>query len=178
MRSLYCCSDGVRGRGAPMTYLSHTASFQFNERIAPSNRGIKHLVTLLSERLETSRPFSLRGGSCVVYAKHYATNDRCAHMTWRLVSALVISFAILGCKAKTDSNNFRPTNGLGTVWVAFTLAWLGLLFPDIAGKWAKIDDRSVTRLISAAILFASAVVLADYYYDLKLVDVIRSSGLE
>ncbi len=43
LRSLYCCSDGVRGRGAPVTYLSHTASFHSNERIAPSNRGIKHL---------------------------------------------------------------------------------------------------------------------------------------
>jgi len=43
LRSLYCCSDGVRGRGAPMTYLSHAASFHSNERIAPSNRGIKHL---------------------------------------------------------------------------------------------------------------------------------------
>lgn len=44
LRSLYCCSDGVRGRGAPVTYLSHMASFHSNERIAPSNRGIKHLV--------------------------------------------------------------------------------------------------------------------------------------
>lgn len=35
LRSLYCCSDGVRGRDAPMTYLSHTASFHPNERIAP-----------------------------------------------------------------------------------------------------------------------------------------------
>ncbi len=43
LRSLYCCSDGVRGRGAPMTYLSHTASFHSNERIAPSNPGIKHV---------------------------------------------------------------------------------------------------------------------------------------
>ena len=43
LRSLYCCSDGVRGRGAPVTYLSHMASFHSNERIAPSNRGIKHL---------------------------------------------------------------------------------------------------------------------------------------
>jgi len=43
LRSLYCCSDGVRGRGAPMTYLSHAASFHSNERIAPANRGIKHL---------------------------------------------------------------------------------------------------------------------------------------
>ncbi|HEX8556202.1 MAG TPA: hypothetical protein VF695_15975, partial [Sphingomonas sp.] len=41
LRSLYCCSDGVRGRGAPVTNLSHTASFHPNERIAPSNRGIK-----------------------------------------------------------------------------------------------------------------------------------------
>ncbi len=46
LRSLYCCSDGVRGRGAPVTYLSHTASFHSNEGIAPSNRGIKHLTTM------------------------------------------------------------------------------------------------------------------------------------
>lgn len=43
LRSLYCCSEGVRGRGAPMTYLSHMASFHSHERIAPSNPGIKHL---------------------------------------------------------------------------------------------------------------------------------------
>ncbi len=40
---LYCCSDGVRDRGAPVTYLSHTISFHANERIAPSNPGINHL---------------------------------------------------------------------------------------------------------------------------------------
>ena len=44
LRSLYCSSDGVRGRGAPMTNLSHNASFHSRERIAPSNRGIKHLM--------------------------------------------------------------------------------------------------------------------------------------
>ena len=49
LRSLYCCSDGVRGRGAPMTYLSHTASFHSNERITPSNRGIKHLGSVLNQ---------------------------------------------------------------------------------------------------------------------------------
>ena len=54
LRSLYCCSDGVRGRGAPMTYLSHMASFHSNEGIAPSNRGIKHLrvSTLVSRGLD------------------------------------------------------------------------------------------------------------------------------
>src|SRR5690606_14084646 len=41
LRSLYCCSDGVRGRGAAMTNLSQSASFHSRERIAPSNRGIK-----------------------------------------------------------------------------------------------------------------------------------------
>ena len=40
--SLYCCSDGVRGRGAAVTNLSNSASFHSFERIAPSNRGIKH----------------------------------------------------------------------------------------------------------------------------------------
>lgn len=43
LRSLYCCSDGVRGRGASVTNLSDRASFHSIERIAPSNRGIKHL---------------------------------------------------------------------------------------------------------------------------------------
>jgi hypothetical protein len=41
LRSLYCCSDGVRGRVTPVTNLSHAASFYAFERIAPSNRGIK-----------------------------------------------------------------------------------------------------------------------------------------
>lgn len=44
LRSLYCCSDGVRGRGTPMTNLSYNASFHSFERIAPSNHEIKHLV--------------------------------------------------------------------------------------------------------------------------------------
>ncbi len=43
LRSLYFCSDGVRGRVTPVTYLPHAASFHSNERIAPSNRGTKHL---------------------------------------------------------------------------------------------------------------------------------------
>jgi hypothetical protein len=32
----------VRGRGAAVKYLSHNASFHSKEKIAPSNRGIKH----------------------------------------------------------------------------------------------------------------------------------------
>src|SRR6056297_1391972 len=44
LRSLYCCSDGVRDRGAAMTYLSQKVSFHSIEWIAPSNPGIKHLV--------------------------------------------------------------------------------------------------------------------------------------
>ena len=45
LRSLYCCSDGVRGRGAAMTYLSHKTPFHSIEWIAPSKHGIKHLGT-------------------------------------------------------------------------------------------------------------------------------------
>src|SRR6056297_922052 len=44
LRSLYCSSDGVRGRGAAMANLSHSASFHSCERITPANRGIKQLV--------------------------------------------------------------------------------------------------------------------------------------
>ncbi len=42
--SLYCCPDGVRGRGAPATNSSHRVSIQSRERIAPSNRGIERLA--------------------------------------------------------------------------------------------------------------------------------------
>src|SRR6056297_2588579 len=51
LRSLCCCSDGVRGRGAAMTYLSHKASFHSIEWIAPSNPGIKRLGAALNDRL-------------------------------------------------------------------------------------------------------------------------------
>jgi len=44
LRLLNFCSDCVRGRGAAMTYLSYSASFHSKEQIAPSSRGIKHLV--------------------------------------------------------------------------------------------------------------------------------------
>src|SRR4051812_25467908 len=53
LRTLYRCSDSVPCRGAPVTYLTHTASFHSNEKIAPSDRGIKHLaadlVTMIGE---------------------------------------------------------------------------------------------------------------------------------
>ena len=39
--SLYCCSHGVRGRGAAMTYLSHNASFHSHENITPSPPGTR-----------------------------------------------------------------------------------------------------------------------------------------
>lgn len=45
LRSLYCCSSGIRGRGASMANLSHRASFHSFDRIAPSNHGIKQLGT-------------------------------------------------------------------------------------------------------------------------------------
>ena len=48
--SLYCSSDGVRGRGAAMTNLSHDASFQTCGRIAPANRGIKRLDPKVTEQ--------------------------------------------------------------------------------------------------------------------------------
>jgi hypothetical protein len=45
LQSLYCCSDGVRSRGAAVTYLSHNASFHSKKQIAPSNRGTERLGT-------------------------------------------------------------------------------------------------------------------------------------
>lgn len=44
LRLLYCNSDGVRRRGAAVTYLSHKAPFHSIEWIAPSNLRIKQAV--------------------------------------------------------------------------------------------------------------------------------------
>ena len=48
----------MRGRGAAVKYLSHNASFHSKEKIAPSNRGIKHLATTFTG-LEFVNPFVL-----------------------------------------------------------------------------------------------------------------------
>ena len=47
--SLYCCSDGVRVRGAAVKYLSHNASFHSKKQIATLNCGIKHNLCWLTE---------------------------------------------------------------------------------------------------------------------------------
>jgi hypothetical protein len=43
-----------------VTYLSHTASFHSNERIAPSNRGIKHLDKLADH--DVAEAYEASGG--------------------------------------------------------------------------------------------------------------------
>jgi len=52
-----------------MTYLSHTASFPSNERIAPSNRGIKHL------KLGRGNADALRDVVRDYAIKHLGTDD-------------------------------------------------------------------------------------------------------
>jgi predicted PurR-regulated permease PerM len=44
--TFYLLATGVLGRGVPVTYLSHAASFHSTERITPSNSGIKHLAAI------------------------------------------------------------------------------------------------------------------------------------
>nr|WP_246043984.1 fumarylacetoacetate hydrolase family protein [Ruegeria sediminis] len=59
LRSLYCCSDDVRGRGAAVTNLSHSTSFHSREWIAPSNRGIKHLAPYVLTANKERHPAAL-----------------------------------------------------------------------------------------------------------------------
>ncbi len=49
LRWLYCSFDSVRGCGAPVTNLSHSAALHTREGIAPSNHGINQLA--LSEQV-------------------------------------------------------------------------------------------------------------------------------
>jgi len=93
----YCSSDGMRGRGASITDLSHRASFHSYERTAPSNRGIKHLGACL-------RCFPYRTGGVVVlpwYSPsllHHAAFARKIHLSrlFRIVEARPLTG--LGCQ--------------------------------------------------------------------------------
>jgi transposase len=80
LRSLYCCSDGVRGRGAPVTYLSHNASFHSSEWIAPSNRGIKHVTDANGRPLS----FFITAGKISDYAGAAALLDDLPKAKWML----------------------------------------------------------------------------------------------
>jgi hypothetical protein len=46
---LYCSTDRLCRRGAAMKNLSHSASLQPKDKIAPSNAGTKHLRAFSSE---------------------------------------------------------------------------------------------------------------------------------
>ena len=107
LRSLYCRSDGVRGRGAAMTYLSHSASFHSKEQIAPSNHGIKHLGCKLiykrermSERLaflETnalgSFTYLLRHCLCIKSASAPAYDHRLLSCENRFLQSQIIALS-------------------------------------------------------------------------------------
>lgn len=76
LRSLYCCSDGVRGRGAPVTYLSHMPSFHSNERIAPSNLGIKHLGDIWNNvYVQSTRPYPFKDVGSVLRRNRSAKDN-------------------------------------------------------------------------------------------------------
>ncbi len=69
----YCCSDGVRSRGAPVTNLSHTASFHSQKRIAPSNHGIKHLAAVGSSSAERNSDGRTHQGHILVVVTNTPT---------------------------------------------------------------------------------------------------------
>ena len=79
LRSLYCCSDGVRSRGASVTNLSHNASFHSCERITPSNRGIKRLGSKVSNHSYAGWHWAVKGAQlgAGLRQRHVTRNDRC-----------------------------------------------------------------------------------------------------
>jgi hypothetical protein len=85
----------------------------------------------------------------------------------RAVVVIVLSLIAASCATAGDGAHFKPTNGLGTAWVVTAGSLVGLLFPDIASRFLKIDDRNLVRLACGALLFIGAAGLADYYLDLN-----------
>jgi len=70
--------------------------------------------------------------------------------------------------AQTDAV-FRPTNGLGTVWIFTLIGIVGALFPDIGDNWVEFGDRNLVRLVSLLLVAIGGTLLADYYFELRLV---------
>ncbi|KQM46301.1 hypothetical protein ASE69_16525 [Sphingomonas sp. Leaf208] len=62
---------GVRGRGAPVTYLFRMASIHSNERIAPSNRGISSSAEDRREKLAILRNAFAPNGPVRATAKQH-----------------------------------------------------------------------------------------------------------
>src|SRR6056297_2037682 len=89
LRSLYCSSDDVRGRGAAVTNLSRSASFHACERITPANRGIKHLevgLVLQPGRADPGEP-ELDGAAVVVARDAPDPQDGCSGRQAKLIGA-------------------------------------------------------------------------------------------
>ena len=64
------CPAGQRDRGAPVTNLSHAASFHSFERIAPSNHGIRYLMCL-GPAIDAPSPLPARTGDGVGYSAEH-----------------------------------------------------------------------------------------------------------
>ena len=87
----------------------------------------------------------------------------------RLPLLLLLVLAAGACAAHDASGHIKPARGLIWAWIALAGGLFGTLFPDTATNWTEQDNRTATRLMSAAILLAGAVLLFDYYYGLPAI---------
>ncbi|WP_267397388.1 MULTISPECIES: hypothetical protein [unclassified Sphingomonas] len=55
------------------------------------------------------------------------------------------------------------TRGPSNYWLIFGLSLFATLFPDIVAH-GFLDDRRIVRWIAIPLLFASTIVLVDFYF--------------
>lgn len=90
---------------------------------------------------------------------------------------LILLLVLLsGCAAHAEEGHWRPSSGLGSCWTAFVLSLVSFVTPDTASKWVGWDDRSVMRLGGGALLVVASIGLADYYFNLDLVRLAKSTS--
>ncbi len=54
------------------------------------------------------------------------------------------------------------TRGPGLYWIIFSMSVFGTLFPDLVAN-GFLDDRRIVRFIAIPLLFASTIILVDFY---------------
>jgi len=71
LRSLYCCSDGVSGRGAPVKYLSHSVFLVVASIVPPPHCGTTHLAEQQCMRRRHQAPSPMHAGGAL---RHTSSN--------------------------------------------------------------------------------------------------------
>ncbi|MEG3087553.1 hypothetical protein [Sphingomonas sp. PB4P5] len=90
--------------------------------------------------------------------------------------AVLVVVLLSGCLEQGSPGHVHSSRGVFAAWIAAGFGAFGTLFPDIVTNRNGEGDRSVTRMMCLAFLFAGSVLLAGYYFDIHVVHTPSAKG--